>query len=111
MGMKYIKKAIAEDKMILLYFYNDWCPYCYKMVKETFSSDPIITLVNRKFYAFRIDVEKLSDAQKKMFGVEGVPMMLVLRPNEDPEKAELFDLKGYQESDMTFMFLLGTVKK
>jgi len=111
MGIKYIKKAIAENKLIMLYFYNDWCPYCYKMVKETFASEPIVTMVNRKFYAFRVNSEDLSDQQREMFGVEAVPMILVLKPNKDPEKAQVFKLQGYQDGDITFMFLLGTLNQ
>ena len=110
-GIKYIKKAIKEDKLVLLYFYNDWCPYCYKMVKETFASEPIVTMVNRKFYAFRVNAEKLSGQQREMFGAERVPMILVLKPNKDPEKNKLFKLQGFQDSDITFMFLIGTLNQ
>jgi thioredoxin-related protein len=111
MDVRYIKKAVKENKLILLYFYTDWCPYCHKMVKETFLNDPIVTMVNRKFYAFRINVEDLSDQQIEMFGVEKVPMIIVLKPDKDPEKAQLFRLQGFQDGDITFMFLLGTLNQ
>jgi len=110
LGINYIDKAIKEEKSILVFFYNDWCPYCKKMVKETFTSDPIITLVNRRYYAFRVNVEYLSDRQRELLGIDGVPKIMVLTPDEDMSKSEINYLHGFQDADTTFLFLLKTTK-
>lgn len=53
--------AIAENaknpKMILVDVYTDWCGWCKKMDKETFTDPKVIEYINSKFYAVKMNAE------------------------------------------------------
>jgi thioredoxin-related protein len=47
-----------QPKKILIDVYTDWCGWCKKMDKETFSDPKIIAMVNTHFYAVKLDAEQ-----------------------------------------------------
>lgn len=49
---KYAKKY---DKNILIYFYKNNCPYCEEMTKKTLIDPVIINLINKNFFAVKIN--------------------------------------------------------
>lgn len=51
-----------EPKMILVKVYTDWCGWCKKMDKETFTDAEVIDYVNSSFYAVKLNAE---DTKKK----------------------------------------------
>lgn len=55
------EEAIAENaknpKMILVDVYTDWCGWCKKMDKETFTDPKVIEYINSKFYAVKMNAE------------------------------------------------------
>jgi len=59
-----------ENKNILMHFYTDWCGYCTKMNKETFSDPRVISYINKKYIPIRVnnDTETIAD-----ISVPGVP--------------------------------------
>lgn len=52
------EKAAKEGKYILVDFYTDWCGWCKKMDKETFSNEKVINLINKNFIAVKFNPEK-----------------------------------------------------
>lgn len=57
-----IKKAKAEKKPILVDFYTDWCTYCKKMEKETYSQKNLYDYLNKNFINIKVNAE----SQKKV---------------------------------------------
>lgn len=47
--------AKKYNKNILIYFYKKDCPYCEEMTKKTLTDQKIINLVNKNFFAVKID--------------------------------------------------------
>lgn len=75
-------KARQAGKSIVFYFYADWCTYCVRMQKETFSHDSVIDFMNNEVIAVKVDV----DAEKKVaraFGVRGLPATVMRMRNGD----------------------------
>src|SRR5690606_17422221 len=54
--------AAKEPKMILVKVYTDWCGWCKKMDKETFTDSQVIDYVNSNFYPVKMNAE---DSSKK----------------------------------------------
>jgi len=52
---KLIQKA---PRPLFVDTYTDWCGWCKKMDKDTFSNDVISELLNNKFYAVKFDAER-----------------------------------------------------
>ncbi len=72
-----------ENKKIFLYFYTNWCPYCGKMAKETFTDPMVASSLNEHFIPIRVN----SDIEQKIaarYLVRGVPVIWLLQ--EDGKK-------------------------
>lgn len=62
----------ASGKPLIIHFYADWCSWCKKMDKNTFSEESVASYINDKFIATRINTEKNSDIAAA-FRVRGLP--------------------------------------
>lgn len=62
---KAIELNKKEKKMILLDVYTDWCGYCKKMDKTTYKNKVIVNLINKHFYAVKLDGEGKKDITYK----------------------------------------------
>ncbi|GMQ27380.1 thioredoxin family protein [Algoriphagus confluentis] len=55
------EEAIAANaqnpKMILVDVYTDWCGWCKKMDKETFTDSKVVEYINSNFYAVKLNAE------------------------------------------------------
>jgi thioredoxin-related protein len=54
----------ANPRPIFIDAYTDWCGWCKKMDKDTFTNDVIADLLNNKFYAVKFNAET---SEKIMF--------------------------------------------
>ena len=49
--------AKIEEQLYFVDFYTDWCGYCKKMDRETFSDATVAKLLNKYFYPVKFDAE------------------------------------------------------
>ena len=66
------KASQGQSRKFLLYFYTDWCGYCRKLDKETFSDKAVADYINNNFIPVRINSEKMPKVAGR-YSVSGVP--------------------------------------
>lgn len=54
--------AAKEPKMVLVNVYTDWCGWCRKMDKETFTDSEVVDYINSDFYPVKMNAE---DSRRK----------------------------------------------
>jgi thioredoxin-related protein len=52
-----VKKAGKENKYIFVDFYTDWCMYCKKLEKETYTDEKVYNYLNNKFVPIKVNAE------------------------------------------------------
>ncbi len=78
-----LKLAEELNKKIFLYFHADWCKYCAKMEKETFSDDKIREYFHDNFISIKVDADIEKTIASK-YNVRGLPILFFLK--EDGSK-------------------------
>ncbi|MCU7948151.1 MAG: thioredoxin fold domain-containing protein [Candidatus Thiodiazotropha sp. (ex Cardiolucina cf. quadrata)] len=51
-----LQEAVAEDKRIILYFHQDGCPYCAKLLNENFAIKAIVEKTQQSFQVIAINI-------------------------------------------------------
>ncbi|MBX2984550.1 MAG: thioredoxin family protein [Bacteroidia bacterium] len=103
-------KAIKEKKMIIIDVYTDWCGWCKRLDKNTYSKAEIIEKVNKNFIPVKLNPElsaKYQVGDKVMSGSElvlyleggrnyGYPTIIFWK---DPSKKESIEVAvGYKDA-------------
>ncbi|WP_339753435.1 thioredoxin family protein [Algoriphagus aquimarinus] len=95
----------ANPKMLLVDVYTDWCGWCKKMDKETFTDPAVIKYINEKFYAVKMNAEDNKRTfdfkgkeytEAKMAGamrVQSYPNFVII----DPTLMNITQLPGYRQ--------------
>lgn len=73
------KLGEGQSRKFLLYFYTDWCGYCRKLEKETFTDKAVADYINANFIPVRINSEKMPKVAGR-YGVSGVPDLRFVSP-------------------------------
>ena len=82
-----------DDKIILVDFETDWCIWCDRLDKDTYSDKGVIDFAEQNLISIKIDAEKNDGPeQKKKYRVRGYPTILLL----DPSGNELDRIVGYR---------------
>jgi len=96
---KALEVAEKKNKNVLLYFTADWCGWCKKMEKDTFSKREVKrALKNYVIYVVDTDEEK---ELKSKYGVRGIPAFRIVTHKEKVLKSS----SGYQEPKKFLNFL------
>ncbi|MFC5623618.1 thioredoxin family protein [Algoriphagus winogradskyi] len=95
----------ANPKMLLVDVYTDWCGWCKKMDKETFTDPDVIKYINEKFYAVKMNAEdnkrefdfkgkKYSEAKMAAaMRVQSYPNFVII----DPTLKNITQMPGYRQ--------------
>lgn len=97
-----LKIAAKTDKLILIDFYTDWCKWCHKMDKDTFSDKEVVKYFNEHYVGIKVKADskkkmKLPDGEfsgrdlSRQYGVRGYPAYWFLK--SDGER--ITNLSGY----------------
>ncbi|MGB0862070.1 MAG: thioredoxin family protein [Saprospiraceae bacterium] len=110
-----VEASKTEERKVFVDIYTDWCGWCKRMDKNTFSHKSVAKYLNDDFYAVKLNAEQRQDiifkghtfkymkqgrrgyhqlAYELMNGRMSYPTVVVL--NEDFER--IFIAPGYQEA-------------
>lgn len=91
-----IKLARSNNRIVLVTFFADWCTYCRKMDRETFSDAAVKAILDSEYVAVRIHTdrpkqEKIIYREKEysagefsnFMEIEGLPTALFIDRNEN----------------------------
>jgi thiol:disulfide interchange protein DsbD len=99
---KALEQAKKADRPVIVDFEAEWCGWCKKLDRDTYSNDKVIQLVNSFFVAVKVDTDK-HPAISKHYKVSGLPTILVL----SPDGAELQRMTGFRPPEK----FLGELRK
>jgi thioredoxin-related protein len=62
----------SQEKRIFMHFWAEWCGYCRRMEKKTFSNPAVIAKLNENFISIKVDFDR-DKRLVTMFNVAGLP--------------------------------------
>ncbi|MDQ6477737.1 DUF255 domain-containing protein [Dyadobacter sp. LHD-138] len=84
-------KIQQEPRKVLIDIYTDWCGWCKVMDRETYKNPEVISYINKKFYAVKLNAEQTEAItignQKFEFlkqGQKGVHQIALALTNNQP---------------------------
>lgn len=101
-----LQKANQSGQLVLLKFTADWCGYCKKMERETFTRPEVAELVNQNFVPVLVDADKYQQLVKHL-KIKGLPATLIV----SPEMVILEQISGYQTAGKLLPVLKTTLAK
>ena len=89
---KGLEEAKAEEKPLMIDFYTDWCGWCKKLDKDTYSSPKVQELAQR-FICVKVNGDKFPNLVSKYL-IGGYPTIVFL----DPDGREITRIVGYADA-------------
>ncbi|MEQ9408191.1 MAG: thioredoxin family protein [Fuerstiella sp.] len=86
-----LQQANQSGSLVFMKFTADWCGYCKKMERETFSKPAVAELVNQNFVPVLVNADQHKPLVEHL-QIRGLPAMLVV----SPEMVILEKISGYQ---------------
>ena len=75
-----LQRAAANGQPVLMEFTADWCVFCKKMEKNTFTNADVAQRISRNFVAVKVDADQNKDLVKEL-GIKGLPAILIVSPD------------------------------
>lgn len=88
-----LEKAKKDKKLVMVDMYTDWCGWCKKLDKDTYSDKDVGNKVAKDFVAVKLNPEKSPKGATlaKQFGTTGFPHIVFV----DAAGNKVSDIKGY----------------
>jgi thioredoxin-related protein len=100
-----IEANAKSPKMLIVDVYTDWCGWCKKMDKETFTDPKVVEYINSNFYAVKLnaeDTKRTFDFMGKTYNEAQMAAAMRVRsyPNFvviEPKLQNIAQLPGYRQ--------------
>lgn len=114
-----LSETDAKPKKMFIDVYTDWCGWCKKMDKETFTDPKVIAFINENFHAVKLNAEdsqrtfefggeEFSEAQMAAaMRVRSYPNFVVI----EPSMKNIAQLPGYRTPDQFMEGLNELIEK
>ncbi len=107
-----VKAAQNKPKKIFIDVYTDWCGWCKKMDRSTFTANKVVDVLNKDFYAVKLNAESNKSIEVKgenttpravarKFKVTAYPTTVYLDENQNLIQS----VPGYQSAENLDMIL------
>lgn len=101
-----LQEANQSRRLVFMKFTADWCGYCKKMERETFTRPTVADFVNKEFVPVLVDADKHRDLVQHL-KIRGFPAMLIV----SPEMVILERISGYQTEEKLMPMLRAAIAK
>lgn len=93
-----VQQAVEQGKPVILVFTADWCPFCRRLERETFTDGGVARLA-KQFAVFRVDMTSSNLPPEtaelaKEYGAEGLPTVAFI--DAQGEWLKSLTLVGYE---------------
>ena len=75
-----LRRATDNGQPVLMEFTADWCVFCKKMEKTTFSSPEVTQRISQNFVAVKVNADE-NKALTRDLGIKGLPAILIVSPD------------------------------
>jgi len=97
------EEAKKQEKLVLLDIHGTWCHWCHVADKTSFADKDVIKLVNEKFVAIKVDLDKRPDINER-YNMGGWPTIAILTPEGD-----IVTGRTYMPAEQLFSLLVRTL--
>lgn len=116
-----LAKAKAENKVLMIDFFTDWCKWCVELDKKVYTNTEVADFANTYQINWKIDAEKGEGIElAKKFDVSGYPTVVFVNGEGNeidriigyfPAKDFLSIMKDYNEGKNTMPSLKSALEK
>ena len=77
-----LERAAAENKLVFLDMYADWCAPCKVMDREVFTNKSLGEFFNKNFISYKVDTEDENGSTiAAVYGVQSLPTLIFVDAN------------------------------